>query len=123
MTIGKTIDKFGDLAITAPHWFALIAVVGGFLYYMERKDLHELERNQHAEQVSDLRIEACHDVQERGMEIMADVSKAMVQNNHAITSLQSSFDRMNIQMDESDRRIEKVIEENSRVISDFRNSL
>ena len=59
-----------DLAHTAPHWFALLMVVGAFLLYLERHDKAYAEMSASKDTLAVQRIAQCHSVQERGYESM-----------------------------------------------------
>lgn len=52
-----------SIATRAPHWAALVLIVGGFLYFMDRQQAT-------ADLVADQRIETCHAAQERATAVL-----------------------------------------------------
>ena len=99
-----------SLAKQAPHWFCLIAVVGGFLYYLDRKD-HLAASHQHLiEEITVERIKQCHAVQEKA-------SESMGQLNGTLIKWEATMDRQTDTMEEQTdtmRGLQAVIETSLR---------
>ena len=75
---GKDAVKLAsDLAHTAPHWFALLMVVGAFLIYLERHDQSVSRMSASKDILAVQRIEQCHRVQERGYDSMERLNATM----------------------------------------------
>ena len=62
---------FSSIASKSPHWAALLAVVGGFLFYMDRGSAQ-------ADIVAKQRIESCHAIQVESTEMLEVLNKTLI---------------------------------------------
>ena len=75
-------EALPDMWKNSPPWFALLAVILIFVGYMDRQDSRMIDREKRSEQLADLRIEQCHDVQAKANEALiklADVLNQQIQ--------------------------------------------
>jgi uncharacterized protein HemX len=75
------------LATTAPHWVCLILVVGGFLWYLDRKDQIDSNNQDRSDLVAIQRIDNCHSVQERSIVVMEDLTTIIARQDQTFQSL------------------------------------
>lgn len=84
-----------DFARTAPHWVALILVVGAFLWYLERHDQVYREMLVAKDTVAVQRIAQFHVVQNRGWESMDRLSETLDAQTTTFSKLATAIDRHN----------------------------
>ena len=86
-------DQVATIAKQAPHWAALVLVVGGFLWYLDRSSNTD-------DLVAKQRIDACHQVQTRSNEVLTlladNLNSAAVEDARlraAIEDFEKTLDR------------------------------
>ena len=94
--ITKAAEK---LATNAPHWVVLLITVGAFLFYLERQDMREMERLTRTDLVAEQRIESCHDVQERSIQVMSNLTEAIGKHDATINDLKEEVERIGRALD------------------------
>lgn len=88
--IPDTASALRSLSDKAPHWLALLLVVGGFLAYLYKHDQMMLEQTRTGDLVAMQRINECHSVQERGHDVMEKLAGALSGQTIALESLKSA---------------------------------
>ena len=66
-----------------------LALVGGFLFYMDHQDKRSLGESRQIDKLADLRIETCHNMQVQGVEALnhnTEVIEAFIANATVISS-------------------------------------
>jgi len=82
------------LVVQAPHLIALLLVVGGFLWHLETlARRRELEADR-AQITNQLRIDTCHDVQERSIDASNELSKTLEEQCEAFYEMARSMDKL-----------------------------
>ena len=78
MTLKGTVEKATEnLTTTAPHLVCLLVIVGGFLYYLDRKATRDKEAIGLVERVAEERIVECHSIQRESVESMREVALSL----------------------------------------------
>ena len=75
------------LSQQAPHWVCLLLVVSGFLYYLDRIDERQSIEANRVDHVAVQRIDACHDVQERAISTMTELTVIAREQNQSLNQL------------------------------------
>ena len=81
------------LAKTAPHWFAVLVIVGAFLLYLHN---HNKMIGIHAERmeiVADQRIEHCHSIQLKGYQVMDRLTQSLDEQRDEFHRLRAELER------------------------------
>lgn len=78
--------------MAAPQWAVVVCIIAGFLYYLDRREQREVEREQRISKVSDLRIEQCHNVQEQANKAISDVAEALREQGRTLDRLQITIE-------------------------------
>ena len=87
-------EATAGLAKSAPQYLILLAVVGSFLIYMERIESRQLEKLNREYLIDEQRIGQCHDVQERGIEIMDKLNETLGRQASTLDQLQTEITRL-----------------------------
>jgi hypothetical protein len=75
----------------APQWVTVVLIVFLFCWHLDRTGERELKRLDHAAKLSDIRISACHGVQQRATDTMMKLSETLGEQTIAMRVLVSSL--------------------------------
>ena len=73
---------------SSPPWFALLAVVTMFLFYLDRQESRVIQREQRMEALSSLRIETCHAIQEQSTTAIKELNEVLREQVQTMYKLQ-----------------------------------
>ncbi len=76
----------------APQWAVVVVICAGFLFYLDRREQREVEREKRIDQVAELRIEQCHAVQASANEIMQELAEALKDQSRTMDRLQQTIE-------------------------------
>lgn len=80
-------ENLPDMWKASPPWFALLAVVVLFLFYLDRQEQRVIEREKRAEKLSEMRIETCHLVQVKSTKAIEDLNAILREQIRALDRL------------------------------------
>jgi hypothetical protein len=92
-----TISRLGS----APQWAANIVIVFAFLGYMHLQ-------SSRGDTVADQRIKTCHDVQERGVDVMDRLTSVLVEYQHDCRNMTEAFERLERALQDQTRSMEQL---------------
>jgi hypothetical protein len=98
-----------ELVKQAPYLVCLLIIVGGFLVFMERRESREIDANRSADQIAQLRIDVCHDVQERSIRVMDEFNVVVRQQDDSFDNMMEAFREMEVTMHKLLRELERRI--------------
>ena len=76
----------------APQWAVVVCICAGFLFYLDRREQREVQREERLEKVADLRIENCHQVQFAANKIMEQLATALSEQTRTLDRLQATIE-------------------------------
>lgn len=83
----KAVKETARFAQSAPQWFAVLAVVGMFLGFLWQHEKTLAKFAERAEIVAKQRIDQCHNVQSRSLDVMDAVTKVLAEQQLSMQSL------------------------------------
>jgi hypothetical protein len=100
-------DKDGSILSTLlnilkdrPDFILMLIVVGGFLVYIERKEIRDVEQAEkeaaRLDMVAEQRIGVCHDIQHQGIEAMKENTNALILHAEKDSLLSEKVETMTI---------------------------
>jgi len=91
ITLPESVKKFASastqLMIQAPQMVCLLIIVGGFLWQLDRIGERQLIMEDNARQLDDLRINTCHEVQDRSVDALRELSTQMAVQSESFDEL------------------------------------
>jgi len=90
--VEKIKESLPEMWRNSPPWFALMAVVVLFLFYLDRQENRAIEREKRFEVVSSLRIQTCHDVQAKSTQAIENLNIVLNQQIIALDRLRAIID-------------------------------
>ena len=75
----------------APQWAAVILIVAGFLSYLYMHEQFLQKQYERQDLVTIQRIESCHDVQDRSIDLMDKLSDSLAKQAQAFESMSRAF--------------------------------
>lgn len=93
----------------SPHHIVTLAIVGGFIWYLCRKDDMNLEAKKQDDLVARQRIEHCHAVQEDATLVMKRLNETLNNHDKAFTHLLYKLDRFLQMMDKTHTKIDTLM--------------
>jgi hypothetical protein len=89
----------------APELVTIMAITFGFLYYLHAREAAHLEEWKRNEKLTEARVQACHDIQERSIVVMRELGEALKSHDIAFTKLDINIGILNDTLDEVRRDI------------------
>lgn len=87
--VEKIKEALPDMWRNSPPWFALMAVVVLFLFYLDRQETRAVEREKRAETLANFRINTCHTVQAEATEAIRELAKTLTEQSIAMDRLKA----------------------------------
>lgn len=85
--VEKINEALPSMFRASPPWFALLAVVAGFLGFLDRQEGRIVEREKRAEVLANLRIETCHNVQGEATAAIRELNRILTDQSRALDRL------------------------------------
>ena len=99
-SVSSSLTGLGSAMKHAPALLAIIILVGGFLWYLERHDVRESAEHSRVDQLASLRIQTCHALQERSVqsieilnETLRDQTEAFIAMTNTLEALEKEAER------------------------------
>jgi len=93
----------------SPQHLVILAIVGGFLWYLFRKDSMELDAKKQIDLVSKQRIDHCHSIQEDATRVMDRLNETLNNHDKAFAHLLYKLDRFLEMMDKTHSKIDALM--------------
>ena len=94
-----------------PQLIFSIALVATFLYYMDRRDAHQIELVKAEDIVASQRIEQCHNVQQQSNEALSRLATSLDRQQATFEKLSDAIHELRNSINVHDRRIELLLNE------------
>ena len=105
------VASFIDSLKKQPQLIFSIALVAVFLYYMDRRDAHQVEMVKAEDMVAKQRIEQCHGIQQQSNEALARLATSLDRQQATFEKLSDAIHELRNSINVQDRRIELLLNE------------
>ena len=113
------VASFIDSLKKQPQLIFSIALVAVFLYYMDRRDAHQVEMVKAEDIVAKQRIEQCHSVQQQSNEALARLSNSLDRQKETFERLSKAIEDLRHGINTHDTRLDRLLDELERHARDM----
>ena len=79
----------------APHYVALLVIVGSFLWFLNEKEVRHDASESREDLVANMRIASCRDVQERSIQVLESVQMSLAMQEETFVGLERTIHDLN----------------------------
>ena len=108
------VNSFIDALKKQPQLLFSVALVAVFLYYMDRRDAHQVELVKAEDVVAKQRIEQCHGIQKQSNEALARLATSLDRQKETFERLSKAIDDLRRGINTHDSRLERLLDELER---------